>query len=60
MKKISKRQIAPDYHRIPHFNKEISNMTHDDIQLELDIQSKLGEKTLLEELNNDKTLIAEI
>jgi atypical dual specificity phosphatase len=38
MKKISKRQVAPDYHRIPHFNKEISNMTHDDIMLETDIQ----------------------
>jgi atypical dual specificity phosphatase len=37
MKKISKRQIAPDYHRIPHFNKEISNMTHDDLELELNI-----------------------
>lgn len=38
MRKLHKRQIATDYHRIPHFNKEISNMTHDDIQLELDIQ----------------------
>lgn len=28
------RNIAPDYQRIPHFNKEISNMTHDDIELE--------------------------
>jgi hypothetical protein len=28
------RNIAPDYWRIPHFNKEISNMTHDDIELE--------------------------
>ena len=36
--KINKRQIAPDYNRIPHFNKEISNMTHDDIELELDIK----------------------
>jgi len=28
------RNISPDYQRIPHFNKEISNMTHDDIELE--------------------------
>jgi len=28
------RNIAPDYQRIPHFNKSISNMTHDDIELE--------------------------
>ena len=35
--KINKRQISPDYNRIPHFNKEISNMTHDDIELELNI-----------------------
>ena len=27
------RNIAPDYQRIPHFNKSISNMTHDDIEL---------------------------
>jgi atypical dual specificity phosphatase len=38
MRKLHKRQIAPDYHRIPHYNSEISNMTHDDIQLEIDIQ----------------------
>jgi atypical dual specificity phosphatase len=38
MNKLSKRQVAPDYNRIPHLNKEISNMTHDDIMLELDIQ----------------------
>ena len=34
MKKLSKRDVAPEYNRIPHFNKEISNMTHDDITLE--------------------------
>lgn len=28
------KNIAPDYWRIPHFNKEISNMTHDDIALD--------------------------
>ncbi len=32
------RNIAPDYPRIPHLDKSISNMTHDDIQLELPIQ----------------------
>lgn len=41
MKKISKRQVAPDYNRIPHLNKEISNLTHDDILLETDIQFPL-------------------
>jgi atypical dual specificity phosphatase len=38
MRKVSKRRVAPDYNRIPHFNKEISNMTHDDIELELNIE----------------------
>lgn len=28
------RNIAPDYQRIPHFNRQISQMTHDDIELE--------------------------
>lgn len=37
MRHLNKRSIAPDYHRIPHLNKEISNMTHDDIQLDSDI-----------------------
>lgn len=32
------RNIAPDYPRIPHFNKCISNMTHDDISIESSIQ----------------------
>jgi hypothetical protein len=35
------RNIAPDYWRIPHFNKEISNMTHDDIELESPIDFSL-------------------
>jgi atypical dual specificity phosphatase len=35
------RNIAPDYWRIPHFNKEISNMTHDDIELESPIDLPL-------------------
>ena len=35
------RNIAPDYWRIPHFNKEISNMTHDDIELESPIDFPL-------------------
>ena len=41
MRNISKRQVAPDYNRIPHFNKEISNLTHDDILLETDIEFPL-------------------
>jgi len=32
------KNIAPDYPRIPHLDKAISNMTHDDIQLESNIQ----------------------
>jgi len=35
------RNIAPDYWRIPHLNKEISNMTHDDIELESPIDFPL-------------------
>lgn len=34
MKKISRYKIAPEFHRIPHFNKEISKATHDDIVLD--------------------------
>ena len=34
MKKLNKFIVSPEYQRIPHLNKEISNMTHDDIQLE--------------------------
>lgn len=34
MRKLNKYKVSPEYQRIPHFNKEISNMTHDDIQLE--------------------------
>jgi atypical dual specificity phosphatase len=30
---ISKYKVAPEFHRIPHLNKEISQMTHDDIVL---------------------------
>lgn len=32
------RNLSPDYPRIPHLDKSISNMTHDDIQLESSIQ----------------------
>lgn len=32
------RNIAPDYPRIPHLDKSISNMTHDDIEVESKIQ----------------------
>jgi len=32
------RNISPDYCRIPHFSKEISNMTHDDIELDIPMQ----------------------
>lgn len=35
------RNISPDYPRIPHLDKSISNMTHDDIQLESGIQFPL-------------------
>lgn len=35
------RNISPDYWRIPHFNKDISNMTHDDIELESPIDFPL-------------------
>ena len=34
MRKLNKYNLSPEYHRIPHFNREISNMTHDDIELE--------------------------
>ena len=34
MKKINRYMVSPEYQRIAHLNKEISNMTHDDIQLE--------------------------
>lgn len=34
MKTLSNNKISPEYPRIPHFNKEISNMTHDDISLD--------------------------
>ena len=29
--------LSPEYRRIPHFNKEISKMTHDDMELETPI-----------------------
>jgi hypothetical protein len=35
------RNIAPDYPRIPHLSKAISNMTHDDILTESNIQFPL-------------------
>lgn len=35
------RNIAPDYPRIPHLDKSISNMTHDDIQLDESLQFPL-------------------
>jgi hypothetical protein len=35
------RNISPDYPRIPHLDKAISNMTHDDIQLESNIEFPL-------------------
>ena len=34
MKALSRHSLSPDYPRIPHFNKEISKMTHDDITLD--------------------------
>ncbi len=34
----SLRSISPEYPRIPHLDKSISNMTHDDIQLESDVE----------------------
>jgi RNA ligase len=37
MKQLTKRGVAPDFHRIPHFDKNISNMTHDDIVPDLPI-----------------------
>lgn len=38
--KLNKWKISPEYQRIPHLNKE-SNMTHDDICLEHDIEFPL-------------------
>jgi hypothetical protein len=35
------RSIAPDFHRIPHFNRQISQMTHDDIELESPVEFPL-------------------
>lgn len=32
------RTISPDYPRIPHVSKEISNMTHDDIEIKSNIE----------------------
>ena len=32
------RNIAPDYPRIPHLDKKISNMTHDDLELETKVK----------------------
>lgn len=32
------RNIAPDFHRIPHFNRQISQMTHDDIELDSPVE----------------------
>ena len=34
MKAPNKFKIAPEYPRIPHLSKDISNMTHDDIQVD--------------------------
>lgn len=38
MKKLNKRMVSPEFHRIPHFSRDISNMTHDDIVPDLPIQ----------------------
>ena len=38
---LSLYNIAPEYPRIPHLHKSISNMTHDDIQLETPIEFPL-------------------
>lgn len=35
------RNIAPDYQRISHFNRQISQMTHDDIELESPVEFPL-------------------
>ena len=35
---MKNNKLSPEYRRIPHFNKEISKMTHDDIELETPIQ----------------------
>lgn len=37
MKKLNKWTVAPEFHRIPHLNRQISNMTHDDIVPDLPI-----------------------
>ena len=41
MKALNSRDIAPEFHRIPHFNKEISNATHDDILNENEVKFPL-------------------
>ena len=41
MKTLSRYKIAPEFHRIPHFNKEISKATHDDILNEIEIKFPL-------------------
>ena len=38
MRKLNKRMVSPEFHRIPHFSRDISNMTHDDIVPDLPIQ----------------------
>ena len=35
------RNISPDYQRIPHFNRQISQMTHDDIELKSPVEFPL-------------------
>lgn len=41
MKHLNKRTVSPEFHRIPHFNRDISNMTHDDIVPDLPIDLPL-------------------
>jgi len=41
MKSLTKYNISPEYIRIPHFNKDISNMTFDDIELDTPVQFPL-------------------
>ena len=41
MKNLSKYKIAPEFHRIPHLNKDISKATHDDIVLDENIKFPL-------------------
>ena len=38
MKKLNKYKLCPEFHRIPHFNKDISNMTHDDIVSDIPVE----------------------